>query len=148
MMVTCMRMTSRLCCRALRGEGRTPAEGLSAISSRPYLFFAALFSQYRNASLDITQASWSCAASAESNLAPEQHSCQADKTLTLSFTLKCFLFFFLSPTSKIHKAAKLLTCVRKPGEILHSFMPFYAKVPVVYLKNTEHFSTIKKHVIW
>lgn len=114
---------------------------------RPYLFFAALFSQYRNASLDITQASWSCAASAESNLASKQHSCQADKTLTLSFTLKCFLFFFLSPTSKIHKAAKLLTCVRGPGEILHSFMPFYAKLPVVYLKNTEHFSTIKKHVI-
>lgn len=136
-----------LCFRGLRGEGRAPAEGLSAISSRPYLFFAALFSQYRNASIDITQASWSCAASAESNLAPEQHSCQADKTLTLSFTLKCFLFF-LSPTSKIHKAAKLLTCVREPGEILHSFMPFYAKLPAVYLKNTEHFSTIKKHVIW
>lgn len=94
-------MTSGVCAwaravlKGLRGEGRAPAEGLSAISSRPYLFFAALFSQYRNASLDITQASWSCAASAESNLAPEQHSCQADKTLTLSFTLKCFLFFSL-----------------------------------------------------
>lgn len=34
-----------------------------------------------------------------------------------------------------------------PGEILHSFMPFYAKLFIVYLKNTEHFSTIKKHVI-
>lgn len=37
-------------------------------------------------------------------------------------------------------------CVRS-SEILHSFMPLYAKLPIVYLKNTEHFSTIKKHVI-
>lgn len=44
-------------------------------------------------------------------------------------------FFFLSPTSKIHKAAKLLTCVREPGEILHSFMPFYAKLPCCLFKE-------------
>lgn len=37
-----------------------------------------------------------------------ERSCQADKTLPLSFTLKCGFFL----TSKIHKAAKLLTCVR------------------------------------
>lgn len=39
-----------------------------------------------------------------------ERSCQADKTFLLSFTLKCSFF---SSTSKIHKAAKLLTCVRE-----------------------------------
>lgn len=72
-----------------------------------------------------------------------ERSCQADKTFLLSFTLKCSFF----STSKIHKAAKLLTCVRGAARLLHSFMPHYAKLHIVYLKNTEHFSTIKKHVI-
>lgn len=74
-----------------------------------------------------------------------KHNCQADKTFLLSFTLKCSSFFFL--TSNIHKAAKLLTCVRGATRLLHSSMPHYAKLHSVYLKNTEHFSTIKKHVI-
>lgn len=53
-----------------------------------YLFFlSVLFSQYCNASLDITQASLSCSASAESNLGPRCN-CQADKTFLLWFTLK------------------------------------------------------------
>lgn len=79
-----------------------------------------------------------------------ERSCQADKTFLLSFTLKSSFFFSLSlfpPTSKIHKAVKLLTCVRGAERLLHSFMPHYAKLHIVYLKNTEHFSTIKKHVI-
>lgn len=108
-----------------------------------FIFLSVLFSQYCNASLDITQASLSCSASAESNLVPECN-CQADKTFLLSFTLKRCSFF---PASNIHKAAKLLTCVSGAARLLHSFMPRYAKLHSVYLKNTEHFSTIKKHVI-
>lgn len=59
------------------------------VSFASYLFFcvSVLFSQHRNASLDVTQASASCSASAESNLAPESN-CQADKTFLLGFTLK------------------------------------------------------------
>lgn len=59
-----------------------------ALSFLFYLFvLSALFSQYCDASLDITQASWSCSASAESNLGARCN-CQADKTFLLSFTLK------------------------------------------------------------
>lgn len=111
-----------------------------------FIFLSVLFSQYCNASLDITQASLSCSASAESNLVQSA----AARRIRLSFfrllwNVPSFFFFF--STSKIHKAAKLLTCVRGAARLLHSFMPHYAKLHIVYLKNTEHFSTIKKHVI-
>lgn len=105
-------------------------------------FLSVLFSQYCNASLDITQASLSCSASAESNLVRST----AARRIRLSFFRLLWNVPFFS-TSKIHKAAKLLTCVRGAARLLHSFMPHYAKLHIVYLKNTEHFSTIKKHVI-
>lgn len=68
-----------------------------------------------------------------------ERSCQADKTFLLSFTLKCsFFFFFFFSTSKIHKAAKLLTCVSGPVWLLHSFMPHYVKTPHCLFK--EHWT--------
>lgn len=55
-------------------------------------FLPALFSQYCNASLDITQASLSCSTSAESNLL-RRATARRIRLSFFSFTLKCSFFF-------------------------------------------------------
>lgn len=111
---------------------------LSSVSIPSYLFLSVLFSQYCNASLDITQASLSCSASAESNLVQSA----AARRIRLSFFRLLwnvpFFFLFFFSTSKIHKAAKLLTCVSGPVWLLHSFMPHYVKTPHCLFK--EHWT--------
>lgn len=105
-------------------------------------FLSVLFSQYCNASLDITQASLSCSASAESNLVRSA----AARRIRLSFFRLLWnvpFFFNIQNTQGSQIADMCEGAVR----LLHSFMPGYAKLHIVYLKNTEHFSTIKKHVI-
>lgn len=106
-------------------------------------FLPVLFSQYCNASLDITQASLSCSASAESNLVQSA----AARRIRLSFfrLLWNVPFFFQHP--KYTRQPNCWHLCEGAVRLLHSFMPHYAKLHIVYLKNTEHFSTIKKHVI-
>lgn len=109
----------------------------------PYLFFVCVvfsvlqcITWHYPSKFELQRISWK-------QFGPER-SCQADKTFLLSFTLKCS-FFFQHP--KYTRQPNCWHLCEGAVRLLHSFMPHYAKLHIVYLKNTEHFSTIKKHVI-
>lgn len=97
-------------------------------------FLPVLFSQYCNASLDITQASLSCSASAESNLVQSA----AARRIRLSFFRLLWNVPFFFSTSKIHKAAKLLTSVRGGSETPAFFHAPLCKTPHCLFK--EHWT--------
>lgn len=78
-----------------------------------FFFLPALFSQYCNASLDITQASLSCSTSAESNLL-RRATARRIRLSFFSFTLKCSFFFFNIQNTQGGQIADM--CVRKGGE--------------------------------
>lgn len=128
-----------------------------------FFFLPALFSQYRNASLDITQASLSCSASAESNLL-RSATARRIRLSFFSFTLKCS-FFFQHPKYTRRPNCWHVCEERRGGGVEMGrggrggggrrgqqdscilSCSAMQKLHIVYLKNTEHFSTIKKHVI-
>lgn len=100
----------------------------------PYLFFVCVvfsvlqcITWHYPSKFELQRISWK-------QFGPER-SCQADKTFLLSFTLKCSFFF---STSKIHKAAKLLTSVRGGSETPAFFHAPLCKTPHCLFK--EHWT--------